>query len=86
MKDYKNNYSIDGYHHEETIARKSRIVQHEFADLSEVFYHDDRDLARLLEKQDAPSVVLYNMSNHKKMNLLQGKYHRHKWIALINNY
>jgi hypothetical protein len=41
-------------------------------------------LAKQLEKQEAPSVVLYNSSN-LKLSPIRMKYVRHKWIGITDN-
>lgn len=84
MKDFKNNFTERGYLNQEKIARKSTLVIHEFADLPESYYADDKDLAKQLEKQEAPSVVLYNSSN-LKLSPIRMKYVRHKWIGITDN-
>ena len=85
MRDFKNDFSEQGYLNQEKIHRKSRITMHEYADLPEIYYIDDKDLSRHLEKQEAPSVVLYNSSNQGRMSFLMNKYNRHKWIPVVDN-
>ena len=36
------------------------------------------------EKQEAPSVVLFNLSN-RRVGALRGKFPRHKWIGVTDN-
>ena len=48
MKDYKNNYVNAGYLNEQKKHRKSRLILHEYSDLPEVYYQDDKDLSKHL--------------------------------------
>lgn len=42
MKEFKNNFAEQGYLNEERVARKSTLVVHEYADLPEVYYSDEK--------------------------------------------
>lgn len=48
MKDFKNNFSEKGYLNEEKIPRKSTLVLHEFSELPEIYYVDERELGKKL--------------------------------------
>ncbi len=48
MRDFKNNFTERGYLNGEKVIRKSTLAIHEFADLPEVYYKDENELARLL--------------------------------------
>lgn len=84
MHHYKNRYIDGGYLNEERKRRHSTIQSHEFEHLPEVDYVDERDLGRLLEKQEAPSVILFNLSN-RRVGALRGKFPRHKWVGVVDN-
>jgi hypothetical protein len=41
-------------------------------------------LLKWLEKQEAPSVVLFNASN-MRIGSLRAKFARHKWVGITDN-
>lgn len=48
MKDFKNNFAERGYLNDEKIVRRSTLQIHEYADLPEVYYSDEKELAKWL--------------------------------------
>jgi membrane peptidoglycan carboxypeptidase len=62
-------------------VRRSTLQLHEYAELPEAYYSDEKELAKLLEKQETPSVVLYDAANNKTSGL-RAKFPRHKWVGL----
>ena len=85
MRDYKNNFEARGYLHQDRYDSKSRITLHEWAHLPERVYQDEKDLGKLLEKQEAPSVILYDLSKRQSLGALMRKFDKHIWQGLFNN-